>query len=448
MIESVHAAQRLDSRGNPTVQVDVITPDGSFRAIVPSGASTGSTEAVELRDQVDGVYGGKGVETAVRHVVEVLGPALVEKRLDPATQLRDIDALMRALDGTPDKSRLGANALLGLSMACARAGAAAAKVPLYDFLRAEAGLSEGGLIIMPVPFFNVLNGGAHSGNAMAFQEFMVAPVGAASMKEAVRMGAETYHKLKKVIEREFGQAATGLGDEGGFAPPIQRPEQALDLLTTAIEEAGYQGKIKIGIDPASSEFYCVDNDGNRSYDLGFKDKTPNRLSPGELSALYTELLAKYPVVLLEDPFAEDDWASWSEFNRHCPIELVGDDLLTTNVERLRLAKSKEACNSMLLKVNQIGTVSEAIEANNMCAQLGWNVFVSHRSGETTDDFIADLTVGLRAGHLKSGAPARGERVAKYNRLLDIEDEVLARGQKCPYAGAGFNSLPALGKVPK
>lgn len=276
---------------------------------------------------------------------------------------------------------------------------------------------------------------------MALQEFMIAPVGASSMKEAVRMGAETYQQLKKVIEREWGQAAAGLGDEGGFAPPIHRPQQALDLLTTAVEEAGYTGKIKFGIDPASTEFFR-----GGSYDLGFKGTEPDLVSPGQLSDLYDELLSNYPVVLLEDPFAEDDWPSWSEYNKHCSIELVGDDLLTTNVERVKLAKEKEACNSMLLKVNQIGTISEAIEANNLCTQLGWNVFVSHRSGETTDDFIADLTVGLRAGHLKSGAPARGERVAKYNRLMDIEDELKAQGKGCPYAGVHFNSLKHLGKT--
>ncbi|KAM0554972.1 hypothetical protein ACHAPJ_006710 [Fusarium lateritium] len=295
-------------------------------------------------------------------------------------------------------------------------------VPLYEFLRRQAGISEGA--IMPVPFFNVLNGGAHSGNTMAFQEFMIAPVGASSFKEAVRMGAETYHHLKKVIDRQWGQSSSGLGDEGGFAPPIREPHEALDLLSTAVNEAGYTGKIKFGIDPASSEFFSDDQ-----YDLGFKDKEPRRRSPEDLSKLYDDLLSKYPIVLLEDPFAENDWPSWTKYNKHCQIELVGDDLLTTNVERVKLAKEHEACNSMLLKINQIGTISEAIEA----------------SGETTDDFIADLTVGLRAGHLKSGAPARGERVAKYNRLMDIEDELKGQGKPCSYAGVIFNNLKELQK---
>ncbi|KAI0178471.1 Enolase, C-terminal TIM barrel domain-containing protein [Pestalotiopsis sp. NC0098] len=440
MIQSIHAAQRLDSRGNPTVQVDVVTSEGSFRAIVPSGASTGATEATELRDNVEDVYQGKGVHTAVRNVNEIIGPAVVDKKFDVKTQLKDIDNFMRSLDGTPNKSKLGANAILGVSMACARAGAAALGVPLYEFLRKEAGLPEGD-VIMPVPFFNVLNGGAHSGNAMAFQEFMIAPVGASSMEAAVRMGAETYHQLKKVIVQKWGPSAAGLGDEGGFAPPIHEPREALDLLTAAVEQTGYTGRIKFGIDPASTEFF---SDGQ--YDLGFKDEKPRKMDYESLAAVYDELLRDYPVVLLEDPFAEDDWSSWTDYNKRCPVELVGDDLLTTNVERVNMAQERKACNSMLLKVNQIGTISESIEANNLCGRLGWNVFVSHRSGETTDDFLADVVVGLGTGHLKSGAPARGERVAKYNRLMDIEEELLAQGKLCTYAGTHFNDLSKLKKT--
>ncbi|KAI1740233.1 Enolase, C-terminal TIM barrel domain-containing protein [Xylaria scruposa] len=439
MIRSVHAAQRLDSWGRPTIRVDVTAAKGTFRALVPSGASTGSTEAVELRDEVPSVYGGRGVEVAVKNVVEILGPGLIEKQFDPCSQLKDIDAFMCALDGTKNKARLGANAILGVSMACARAGAAGAGVSLYDFFRKEAGLPESDVVI-PVPFFNVLNGGAHSGNDMAFQEFMIAPVGAANMKEAIRMGAETYYQLQAVIERKFGKSGVAIGDEGGFAPPIHHPEEALELLTAAVNQAGYTGKIKFGIDPASSEFY---RDG--SYDIGFKRDEALNLVSSELAGLYDDLISRYPVVLLEDPFAEEDWSSWTEFNKTCQIELVGDDLLTTNVERIQIAKREGACNSMLLKVNQIGTVSEAIEANNVCTRLGWNVFVSHRSGETTDDLIADLTVGLRAGHLKAGAPARGERVAKYNRLMDIEDELAAKKVSCVYAESCFNSLEMLGK---
>ncbi|KAF7560111.1 hypothetical protein G7046_g4049 [Stylonectria norvegica] len=444
MIQSIAAAQRLDSRGNPTVQVDVVTSKGRNSQILPSGASTGSHEAFELRDGDNAVYGGKGVEKAVKSVTNTIGPALIKKRFDPATQLKEIDAFMKSLDGTPNKAKLGANAILGVSMACARAGAAAAaSIPgrYIIFIQREAGKS--GNFVMPVPFFNVLNGGVHSGNTMAFQEFMIAPVGATSMAEAVRMGAETYHHLKKVIDQDYGPTASGLGDEGGFAPPLDRPEQALDLLVKAIEAAGHTGKIKLGVDPASSEFFV---DGK--YDLGLKAKTPNKLSSAEMQKIYHGLLEKYPIVLLEDPFAEDDWESWTQFCKSSDVELVGDDLLTTNVDRVKVAEQKDACNSMLLKVNQIGTVTEAIQASNMCGNLGWNVFVSHRSGETTDDFIADITVGLRTGHLKSGSPARGERVAKYNRLMDIEAELNAQGQTCTYAGARFNDISALAEMAK
>ncbi|KAM6532485.1 hypothetical protein FSOLCH5_001908 [Fusarium solani] len=433
MIRSVRAAQRLDSRGNPTVQVEVTTAQGTFRALVPSGASTGTHEAAELRDKDGSKYGGKGVTQAVHNVEQVISPALVSKGFDPKTQLKDIDVFMRQLDGTPNKSRLGANAILGVSMACARAGAASTGVPLYDFLRTEAGVKKP--YVMPVPFLNVLNGGVHSGNTMAFQEIMIAPTGAQSFEEAIRMASEVYHTLKSVITDKFGAPATGVGDEGGFAPPISTLEEALDLLTVAIDKAGFTGRVKLACDPASSEFF---NSGTGNYDLAFKNKSVKDIrSSKEMQKLYKGILEKYQMVLLEDPFAEDDWQSWAEFNKDCPVELVGDDLLCTNIERVKMAAEKKACNAMLLKVNQIGTVSEAIEAANYATSLGWGVFVSHRSGETTDDFIADLTVALRTGHLKSGAPARGERVAKYNRLMDIEAELKAKGEDVTYAGENF-----------
>ncbi|KZF22001.1 enolase [Xylona heveae TC161] len=428
-IKAINAAQRLDSRGNPTVQVRVTTDDGVFQAIVPSGASKGDYEAVEVRDGDNASFGGKGVEKAVHNVEHVLGPAIINEKFDVAHDLAKIDSLMRHLDGTEDKSKLGANAILGISMACARAGAAAQGVPLYEFLRRESGTSSE--YVMPVPFFNVLNGGVHSGNTMAFQEFMIAPVGAKSMAQAVRMGSEVYQELKKVIKQKFGSAAIGIGDEGGFAPPISEPHEALDLLEDAIGRCGYLGQFKYAIDPASSEFF-----NGKYYDLGFKSTKPHLYQPAELSNLYKALLDKYEIALLEDPFAQDDWQSWSSFCTHCPVELVGDDLLATNVNRLKIAHEKKACNSMLLKINQIGTITEALEAAKMSYHFGWSVFVSHRSGETTDDFIADLTVAIRAGHLKSGSPCRGERVAKYNRLMDIEDEIQANGT-CTYAGEGF-----------
>ncbi|KAK0612605.1 Enolase, C-terminal TIM barrel domain-containing protein [Bombardia bombarda] len=433
MIEDIQAAQRLDSRGNPTVQVDVKTAHGTFRALVPSGASTGSHEAVELRDTCKAAYGGKGVLTAVGNVRTVIGPALMEKEFDPRTQQKEIDQFMCDLDGTPDKSRLGANAILGVSMACARAGAVAADVPLYEFLRQEA--VKTGPYVLPVPFFNVLNGGRRSGNTMAFQEIMVAPTGAETFEEGVRWGSEIYSALKEIITKKFGPPATGVGDEGGFAPPITHLEEALDLLTEAVEARGYTGRVVFGIDPASSEFF---KDG--AYDIGFKDKKPDIKTPQDMMQLYRDVMEKYPIALLEDPFAEDDWASWSEFNQACEVELVGDDLLCANVHRVWKAKERRACNSMSLKMNQIGTVSEAIKAAKLAKSFKWGVFVSHRSGEeTTDDFIADLTVALSTGHLKSGAPCRGEHVAKYNRLMDIEAELEGSWKPSEYAGARFRN---------
>ncbi|KAK4691540.1 enolase, partial [Lecanoromycetidae sp. Uapishka_2] len=426
MIRAIHASQRLDSRGKPTVQVQLKTDHGSFQAIVPSGASKGDYEAVELRDGDAAAYGGNGVLKAVSNVEKIIAPALIDKNLNVTTDLDKIDHLMIELDGTDDKSRLGANAILGVSMACARAGAATKGVPLYEFIRQLSHTKKP--YKMPVPFFNVLNGGVHSGNGMAFQEFMIAPIGASSMADAVRMGAEVYQRLKEVVRTKYGSSAIGIGDEGGFAPPISRPTEALDLLVIAIEQCNYTNKVKIGIDPASQEFLAKD-----MYNLGFKDPSSHgdELSANELGSLYTELLAKYPIVLLEDPFGQDDWEAWENFCKTCRVELVGDDLLATNTKRIKHAEEHKACNALLLKINQIGTITESIEA------YGWRVFVSHRSGETTDDFIADLTVGLATGHLKSGSPCRGERVSKYNRLMDIEDEIKAAGEEVIYAGKEF-----------
>ncbi|KAK4934136.1 hypothetical protein LTR10_024460 [Elasticomyces elasticus] len=433
ILTSVRAFQRLDSRGKPTVQVEVETKDGKFRAIVPSGASKGDYEAIELRDGGE-AYGGAGVRQAVQNVREVIGPALLDRRYDLEIGLKEIDSFMIALDGSPDKSDLGANAILGVSMACARACAAAKKIPLYDFLAGELQSSPHRYIV-PVPFFNVLNGGVHSGNTMTFQEFMIAPTGAASIAQGIQWASEVYQALKSIIIKEFGKVATGIGDEGGFAPPITQPSEALDLIMAAVKAAGHEGKIKIGIDPASSEFF---DDGY--YDLGFKSDKPKKLTSTELADLYRALVDKYPVVLLEDPFAQDDWESWKYFHvvsKLHNVELVGDDLLATNIMRIEKAAEADACDSLLLKVNQIGTVSEALAATERAYELGWSVFVSHRSGETTDDFIADLAVGIGCGHLKAGAPCRGERVAKYNRLMDIEEELQAKKIGSSYAGKSF-----------
>ncbi|ODM19957.1 hypothetical protein SI65_04943 [Aspergillus cristatus] len=414
MIRSIQAAQRLDSRGNPTVQVDLTIDRGKS----------------DTKDNKPSVYGGKGVKTAVQNVEKVIAPALIKSGLRVDTDQKKIDALLKHLDGTKNKSKLGANAILGISMACARAGAAYLDIPLYEFLRQESGAKKP--YVMPVPFFNVLNGGVHSGNKLAFQETMIAPVGATSITEAVRMGSEVYQQLKKVIVKKFGPAAAGVGDEGGFAPPISQPHEALELLTEAVADCGYSDKVKFAIDPASSEFF---RDGK--YDLGFKGSTSDDRTPKQLRELYHSLLEKYPIVLLEDPFAESDWDNWTEFNKECEVELVGDDLLVTNTEYVQEANDKKACDSMLLKINQIGTITEAIAAANLAYSFNWSVFVSHRSGETLDDFIADLAVGLRAGHLKSGAPCRGERVAKYNRLLDIEADLRAKGEISLYASTQF-----------
>ncbi|GIK07245.1 hypothetical protein Aspvir_002903 [Aspergillus viridinutans] len=410
-ISTVTASQRLDSRGKPTVKV----------AIVPSGASVGDYEAHELRDGNADDYGGNSVHQAVTNVEKVIGPALIKQQFGVGDDLEKIDRFMIQLDGS--KQRL-------VEFILPRPGRVSfvwQGIPLYEFLRAQAGMT--GPYVLPVPFLNVLNGGKHSGNSMAFQEFMVAPVGAVSLTHAVRLGSEVYQTLKSVIMQKYGASAIGVGDEGGFAPPITEPTEALDLLMSAVKRAGHEGKVKIGIDPAASGFYI-----QGAYDLGFKSQKQCQLSAANLSDLYRSLLDKYPIILLEDPFAEDDWAAWRKFNQDCPIELVGDDLLATNLERMEIAKENNACNSLLLKINQIGTITESLEAARTAFNYGWRVFVSHRSGETTDDFIADLSVALSTGHLKSGSPCRGERVAKFNRLMDIEDQLNVSGLPQGYAG--------------
>ncbi|CDO98503.1 unnamed protein product [Coffea canephora] len=430
-VKSVKARQIIDSRGNPTVEVDLVTDgaDGQlYRSAVPSGASTGIYEALELRDGDKSVYGGKGVLNAVKNINDILGPQLVG--VDVRNQA-DVDAIMLEIDGTTNKSKLGANAILGVSLSVCRAGAGAKGIALYKHIQELSGTKE---LVMPVPAFNVINGGSHAGNNLAMQEFMILPVGATSFAEALRMGSEVYHTLKGIIKAKYGQDACNVGDEGGFAPNVQDNREGLVLLMDAIEKAGYTGKIKIGMDVAASEFLTKDG----KYDLNFK-KQPNDgahvLTDQSLCELYKEFVKDFPIVSIEDPFDQDDWKSWASLQSSVDIQLVGDDLLVTNPKRIAEAIQKKACNALLLKVNQIGSVTESIQAALDSKTAGWGVMVSHRSGETEDHFIADLSVGLASGQIKTGAPCRSERLAKYNQLLRIEEEL----GNVRYAGEAFRS---------
>ena len=430
-IKEIKAREILDSRGNPTVEADVITDNGLFRAAVPSGASTGIYEALELRDGDKKRYNGKGVLKAVENVNKIIAPALIGK--DPTKQ-KEIDELMIKLDGTETKSKLGANAILAVSMAVCRAGAASMNIPLYKYIAGIAGVTE---FVLPVPSFNVINGGEHAGNILAMQEFMILPVGASTFKEAMRMGAEVYHTLKSDIKKKFGLSATAIGDEGGFAPNISDAREALNLLKEAIEHAGYSGKVKIGMDVAASSFF---KDGK--YDLNFKIKGKegqDMISGEKLIEMYSDWANNFDIVSIEDPFDQNDWDSYGKLTSLIgkKAQIVGDDLLVTNPKRIKEAIGKKSCNALLLKVNQIGSVTESIQACKDAQKAGWGVMVSHRSGETEDTFIADLVVGLRAGQIKTGAPCRSERLAKYNQLMRIEEEL---GSKCRYAGSSFRKL--------
>jgi len=428
-ITKILARSIFDSRGNPTVEVDLWTDKGMYRAGVPSGASTGIHEALELRDNIKSEYVGKGVNQAVKNVNEIIAPALIAKGFNVKDQAA-IDEFMIALDGTPNKAKLGANAILGVSIAVCKAGAAEREVPLYRHIADLAGHKE---IIMPTPAFNVINGGSHAGNKLAMQEFMLLPTGASSFKEAMKMGSEVYHNLKSVIKAKYGQDACNVGDEGGFAPNILDNMEALELCTQAISKAGYTGKIEIGMDVAASEFY--ESDGNYNLDFKSAESKPElKVTPQGLADIYKGMCSKYPIVSIEDAFDQDDWAAWSNFLASTDIQVVGDDLTVTNTERIKTAIEKKACNCLLLKVNQIGSVTESINSCKLAQSSGWGVMVSHRSGETEDSFIADLVVGLGTGQIKTGAPCRSERLAKYNQLLRIEEEL---GVDVKYAGKDF-----------
>jgi enolase len=418
VIDSITGRELLDSRGNPTVEVEVGLFDGATgRAIVPSGASTGEHEALELRDNDKKRYGGKGVLKAVQAVNETIADAVIG--MDALDQ-KGIDDTMLELDGTPTKSNLGANAILGVSLAVAKAAANSLDMPLYKYL--------GGVYahVLPVPMMNILNGGKHAENSTDFQEFMVMPVGAPTFSEGLRWGVEIYQSLKKILH-DKGKATT-VGDEGGFAPSdLKRNEEAVEFIMEAIEKAGYKAgeHVMLALDPASSEFY---KDGK--YVLARENRS---LSPEEMVEFWADWVEKYPIISLEDGLAEDDWQHWTQLVARIgdKVQIVGDDLLVTNVERVKRAIKEKAANSLLCKVNQIGSLSESIAASQMSMRAGWSVVVSHRSGETEDSTVADLVVGLNAGQIKTGAPARSDRVAKYNQLLRIEEQL---GETAEYAG--------------
>jgi enolase len=417
-IELIDAREILDSRGNPTVEVDVVLSGGAAgRAAVPSGASTGAHEAVELRDGEKDRYGGKGVRQAVTNVLETIGPALLGA--DAADQATLDDTLI-ALDGTPNKSRLGANAILGVSLACAHAAAQAYQLPLYRYIGGMRART------LPVPMFNILNGGRHAQDSTDFQEFMVMPVGAPDFGEALRAGSEVFHALRAVLHDEGH--ATGQGDEGGFAPSLASNQAALEVILRAIERAGYRPgeDVAIALDPAVSELLDADvpatADGQLTYRLAKEGRT---LLTDELIDFWADWIARYPIVSLEDGLAEDDWAGWARLTERlgAQVQLVGDDIFVTNPERVERGIAEGTANAVLIKLNQIGTVSETLAVIEMAQDAGWGTVVSHRSGETEDTSLADLAVGAGTGQLKSGAPSRSERVAKYNRLLRIEEEL-------------------------
>ena len=431
-IQAISAREVIDSRGNPTVEVDLTTEVGTFRGMVPSGASTGIYEACELRDGDKSRYLGKGVLKAVENVKTLIAPAIIG--MNPVEQ-EAVDNKMIELDGTPNKTKLGANAILAVSMAVCKAGAAQKGVPLYRHI---ADLAGTGKLILPVPWMNVINGGSHAGNRLAMQEFMIGAVGATSFKQAMQMGCEVYHNLKAVIKKKYGQDACNVGDEGGFAPNIQANEEGLHLLVEAIEKAGYTGKIKIGMDVAASEFY---KEGK--YDLDFKNeasKPDDHFTSAQMIEMYKGFIKNFPVVTIEDPFDQDDWEAYQTIMKEIPdFQIVGDDLLVTNTARITTALEKKACSALLLKVNQIGSITESIKECKMSFEGGWGVMCSHRSGETEDCFIADLVVGLGTGQIKTGAPCRSERTAKYNQLLRIEEEL---GDLAVYAGEKFRTPQA------
>lgn len=433
-IERIQGMEVLDSRGNPTVECKITLKGGAFAsAITPSGASTGSHEAIELRDGGKR-YNGKGVLKAVKNINEIIAKKITGM---DATDQAGIDRAMVAADGTSAKSRLGANAILAVSLAAARAGAISKNMELFEYLEElnrigmnragkPSGIPKTGSLNLPVPFSNIINGGVHAGNDLKIQEFMVAPIKARSFSEGARMVCEIYATLKSGLKGKFGKNSTNVGDEGGFAPPLRKTEEALDLILNAIDELGYSKEVKIAIDAASSEFFeTAVGAKERKYSIDGK-----YLNAMEMVDFYMALIGKYGLISIEDPFAEDEWGAFAEFTSKAgnKIQIVADDLTVTNTDRLQKAVSLKCANCLLLKVNQIGTLTESMEASSFSFANGWNVMVSHRSGETEDAFISDLAVALQCRQIKLGAPARGERTAKYNRLSRIEQMLGAKAK--------------------
>lgn len=433
-ISKIAGREILDSRGNPTVEVDVVLENGSRgRAAVPSGASTGEHEALELRDGDKKRYLGKGVLKAVDNVNRTIAPLLIGKTI---VDQKNIDRAMITLDGTPTKAKLGANAILGASLACARAGAVSNRLPLYEYLRQIFSIREQSYLL-PVPLMNILNGGSHADTNVDLQEFMIVPHGAANFQTALRMGAEVFHSLRKVLQAK--NYSTGVGDEGGFAPNLSSNGEALELITQSIVQAGYQPEkdVSFALDPAASEFYK-----NGKYVLAGEKINPEK-TPSELVGFYEQLSLKYPILSIEDGLAEDDWDGWKEITKRLgeKIQLVGDDLFVTNTKRLEQGIKAGVANSILIKVNQIGTLSETVEAILLAKKHNYTAVISHRSGETEDTFIADLAVAMNTGQIKTGSASRTDRVCKYNQLLRIEEEL---GAKAQFPGKNTFSLQKIG----
>jgi enolase len=413
-IKNIKAREILDSRGNPTIEVECTTEEGVFISSVPSGASTGMKEAFEMRDG-NHRYGGKGVLKAVKNVNEIIAPKLIGM---DCTNQKEIDETMIKLDGTDGKYNLGSNGIVGVSMAVCRAGASAKKLELYEYIAELFGNDE---LKMPLPAFNILNGGAHADNGLDFQEFMIVPRGE-NFRESLRMGSEVYYKLKRFLKESYPNFPVNVGDEGGFAPPIEVPEVALGLIVKSINDSEYAGKIKIILDVASSQFYKKEKGASEGY-YGLK---MGAFSNAEMLDYYSDLVRNYPIIGIEDPFAEDDWKGFERITNRLgeKVMIIGDDLLVSNQAIIKEAQIRKAATGAILKINQVGTVTEILDAAKACKEGGFKTIVSHRSGETCDSFIADLAVGISSDYIKSGAPSRGERLAKYNRLCRIEEKII------------------------